>query len=174
MSKKSRRRNKALLTIAGLAGAAALANRKPKQSDVSQDSSRGSGLRPTVDTAKKDTVKPEAKPIVKPDTQPKKDTTSIAKQSSRGAGNYPDYKKAETRVDGTLIKGRSNAQRITPFSPAQGNRAKTTEEMLRDSDTRGYKAGGRAGYKHGGSTGSSKSSGAAKRGISPILMKGRK
>jgi hypothetical protein len=104
----------------------------------------------------------------------KKDTTSIAKQSSRGAGNYPDYKKAETRVDGTLIKGRSNAQRITPFSPAQGNRAKTTEEMLRDSDTRGYKAGGRAGYKHGGSTGSSKSSGAAKRGISPILMKGEK
>jgi hypothetical protein len=36
------------------------------------------------------------------------------------------------------------------------------------------KSGGRAGYKHGGSTGSSKSSGAAKRGISPILMKGRK
>jgi hypothetical protein len=174
MSKKSRRRNKALLAIAGLAGAAALANRKPKQSDVSQDSGRGSGLRPTVDTAKKDTVKPEAKPIVKPDTQPKKDTTSIAKRSSRGAGNYPDYKKAETRVDGTLIKGRSNAQRITPFSPAQGNRAKTTEEMLRNSDTRGYKSGGRAGYKHGGSTGSSKSYGAAKRGISPILMKGRK
>jgi hypothetical protein len=83
-------------------------------------------------------------------------------------------KRPKTRVDGTLIKGRSNAQRITPFSPAQGNRAKTTEEMLRGSDTRGYKAGGRAGYKHGGSTGSSKSSGAAKRGISPILMKGRK
>ena len=37
MSKKSRRRNKALLAIAGLAGATALANRKPKQSDVSSD-----------------------------------------------------------------------------------------------------------------------------------------
>ena len=37
-----------------------------------------------------------------------------------------------------------------------------------------YKSGGRANYKHGGSTGSSKSYGAAKRGISPILMKGRK
>jgi hypothetical protein len=47
--------------------------------------------------------------------------------------------------------------------------------MSRNSDTRGSaKSGGRAGYKHGGSTGSSKSSGAAKRGISPILMKGRK
>jgi hypothetical protein len=106
--------------------------------------------------------------------EPKKATASIANRSSRGAGDYPDYKAAPTRVDGTLIKGRSNAQRITPFSPAQGNRAKTTEEMLRNSDTRGYKSGGRAGYKHGGSTGSSKSSGAAKRGISPILMKGRK
>jgi hypothetical protein len=43
-------------------------------------------------------------------------------------------------------------------------------------DTRDFaaKSGGRAGYKHGGSTGSSKSYGAAKRGISPILMKGRK
>jgi hypothetical protein len=72
MSKKSRQRNKALLAIAGLAGAAALANRKPKQSSTEENSGRGSGNRPTVDTAKKDTVKPEAKPIVKPDNTPKK------------------------------------------------------------------------------------------------------
>ena len=82
--------------------------------------------------------------------------------------------KAEPRVDGILKKGRSNAQQTTPFSPAQGNRAKTTEEILRGSDTRGYKAGGRAGYKHGGSTGSSKYSGCEIKGTSPILMKGRK
>ena len=37
-----------------------------------------------------------------------------------------------------------------------------------------YRSGGRAGYKSGGSTGSSKSSGCAIKGISPILMKGRK
>jgi hypothetical protein len=44
MSKKSRRRNKALLAIAGLAGAAALANRKPKQSSTEEDSgNRGDG-----------------------------------------------------------------------------------------------------------------------------------
>jgi hypothetical protein len=181
MSKKSRRRNKALLAIAGLAGAAALANRKPKQSSTEENSGKGGDgpaaiarRKANKDTTTKLIAKPDTTPIVKPDTQPKKTTTSIANRSSRGAGDYPDYKAAETRVDGTLIKGRSNAQRITPFSPAQGNRAKTTEEMLRNSDTRGYKSGGRAGYKHGGSTGSSKSSGAAKRGISPILMKGRK
>ena len=57
MSAKSRKRNRRLAALAGLAGAVALANRKPKQSDVSQDSGRGSGLRPTVDTAKKDTAK---------------------------------------------------------------------------------------------------------------------
>ena len=57
MSAKSRKRNRRLAALAGLAGAVALANRKPKQSDVStEDSGRGSGLRPTVDTAKKDTA----------------------------------------------------------------------------------------------------------------------
>ena len=37
-----------------------------------------------------------------------------------------------------------------------------------------YKSGGRANYKHGGSTGSSKSSGCEIRGTSPILMKGKR
>ena len=53
MSKKSRRRNKVLLALAGLAGATALANRKPKQSDVSSDNLK----RPRIETAKKDTAK---------------------------------------------------------------------------------------------------------------------
>ena len=50
MSKKSRRRNKKILGLLGALGAGlAMANRKPKQSSVSADSGRGSGLRPTVD-----------------------------------------------------------------------------------------------------------------------------
>jgi hypothetical protein len=50
MSKKSRRRNKKILGALGALGALAmLGNRKPKQSSVSADSVRGSGLRPTVD-----------------------------------------------------------------------------------------------------------------------------
>ena len=50
MSKKSRKRNKKILGLLGALGAGlAMANRKPKQSSVSADSGRGSGLRPTVD-----------------------------------------------------------------------------------------------------------------------------
>ena len=50
MSKKSRRRNKKILGLLGVLGAGlAAANRKPKQSLVSADSGRGSGLRDTVD-----------------------------------------------------------------------------------------------------------------------------
>ena len=57
MSKKSRKRNKKILAAIGLGlGAMALSNRKPKQSDVSQDSGRGSGLRDTVDIPKKKPV----------------------------------------------------------------------------------------------------------------------
>ena len=58
MSKKSRKRNKKILGLLGALGAGlAMANRKPKQSSVSVESGRDSGLRPTVDTAKKDTAK---------------------------------------------------------------------------------------------------------------------
>ena len=69
MSKKSRRRNKKILGLLGVLGAGlAMANRKPKQSSVSADSGRGSGLRPTVDDMEfKETVvsTPVAKPVVK-------------------------------------------------------------------------------------------------------------
>ena len=69
MSKKSRKRNKKILGLLGVLGAGlAMANRKPKQSSVSADSGRGSGLRPTVDDMEfKETVvsTPVAKPVVK-------------------------------------------------------------------------------------------------------------
>jgi hypothetical protein len=204
MSKKSRKRNKRLLALAGLAGAVALANRKPKQSDVSQDSGRGSGLRDTVDTKK---------------TTPKKDTTvttprTIQDNKYKGPRNtksirvkentnkvYTDATGGESTAkvanpkstfegkDGYLRKG----ENATPMTPGPRGTARAASEMSRGmlppqlrkpraSNTFGpgndglssYKSGGRAGYKSGGSTGSSKSSGCAIKGISPILMKGRK
>ena len=57
-------------------------------------------------------------PLIKNPIFPKNNTTSIAYGGSRGAGNYPDYKKAETSVNGTLIKGRLNAQQ--PFDQSPG------------------------------------------------------
>ena len=69
MSKKSRRRNKKILGALGALGALTmLGNRKPKQSSVSADSGRGSGLRPTIDDMEfKETVisAPMKKPVIK-------------------------------------------------------------------------------------------------------------
>ena len=66
MSKKSRKRNKKILGLLGALGAGlAMANRKPKQSSVSVESGRDSGLRPTVDDMEfKETV--VSAPIKKP------------------------------------------------------------------------------------------------------------
>ena len=55
MSAKSRKRNRRLAALAGLAGAVAFANRKPKQSDVSSDNLKRPRIETTKDTAKKDT-----------------------------------------------------------------------------------------------------------------------
>jgi hypothetical protein len=62
----------------------------------------------------------------------------------------------------------------TPLKRLQKNSVGPSMSGIDDTKDFAAKSGGRAGYKHGGSTGSSKSYGAAKRGISPILMKGRK
>ena len=63
MSKKSRRRNQAIL--AALVGGLALANRGKgmENANISVDSGRGSGLRPTIDSA--GTAK-KVKPVIKP------------------------------------------------------------------------------------------------------------
>ena len=179
MSKKSRKRNKKILAAIGIGlGAAALASKKrnasiqaneakeagfKKSTDNFEDQSYSTG--PKKDTSKKiDYITKKEKPEVK-----------IAKRSSRGAGDYPDYKSAPTRVNGVKIKGRQNAKPITPFDPAQGNKTKTTEDILRGSDTRGYagsinykKDGGRAGLKSGGKA-IKKSMGKALRGGGKVM-----
>ena len=70
MSAKSRKRNRRLAALAGLAGAVALANRKPKQSDVSSDNLK----RPRIETDKKDTAK---KDTAKKDTPTVKTSTTV-------------------------------------------------------------------------------------------------
>ena len=163
MSKKSRRRNKALLAIAGLAGAAALANRKPKQSSTEENSGRGGDGPAAIarrnanktTTAKKDTT-PK-------DTQPKGSNVRTRQRIVDSAGNT-------VASAGTAVA--DNKSKVTDVTRPGENMYSTSAGT---SNPRAPRAkGGRAGYKHGGSTGSSKSYGAAKRGISPILMKGRK
>ena len=205
MSKKSRKRNKKILAAIGIGlGAAAMASRKPKQSDVSQDSGRGSGLRDTVDTKK---------------TTPKKDTTvntprTIQDNKYKGPRNTKSIRVKEntnkvytdaTGGESTAKEGNKKSNFIgkdgnvrrgvdaTPMTPGPRGTARAASEMSRGmlppqlrkpraSNTFGpgndglssYKSGGRANYKHGGSTGSSKSSGCEIKGTSPILMKGKR
>ena len=191
MSKKSRKRNKRLLALAGLAGAVALANRKPKQSDVSQDSGRGSGLRPTVDTAKKDTAtktsttiqdnknKDRTKSMAETSTVPKKrpgitvyDDGSI-KAKDKGSGNQVDYankEKYSTRKD-TKAPGASGS---TTSSGNTATGSSTFNDKIKANNDRiksGLRSGGRAEYKSGGSV---RGAGCAKRGVSKILLKGKR
>jgi len=185
MSKKSRKRNKRLLALAGLAGAVALANRKPKQSDVSQDSGRGSGLRPTVDTAKKDTAtktsttiqdnknKDRTKSMAETSTVPKKrpgitvyDDGSI-KAKDKGSGNQVDYankEKYSTRKD-TKAPGASGGT-SKPFSFIDPSKSSFAQNQAKQ----GLRSGGRAGLKSGGKV---KGCGIAKRGLGRA-MKGKR
>ena len=172
MSKKSRRRNKALLTIAGLAGAAALANRKPKQSSTEENSGRG-GDGPAAIARRKANKDTTTKPIAKPDTTPK-DTTPKDTQP-KGSNVRTRQRIVDSSGDTVASAGTAiadNKSKVTDVTRPGENMYSTSAGT---SNPRAPRAkGGRAGYKHGGSTGSSKSYGAAKRGISPILMKGRK
>jgi len=165
MSAKSRKRNRRLAALAGLAGAVALANRKPKQSDVSQDSGRGSGLRPTVDTAKKDTAtktsttiqdnknKDRTKSMAETSTVPKKrpgitvyDDGSI-KAKDKGSGNQVNYankEKYSTRTD-TKPPGASGSTTSTGTtargSSTFNDKIRANNERIRSGTS--LKSGGR-------------------------------
>ena len=98
MSKKSRRRNKKILGALLLGGLGlAAANRKPKQSSVSVDSGRGSGLRPTVD-----------------DTEFKE---TVYQDDIMKGGKGVKYQKPDLRF-GQVINKKGNVQTIKPFKSA--------------------------------------------------------
>ena len=169
MSAKSRKRNKRLLALAGLAGAVAMSNRKPKQSDVSQDSGRGSGLRDTVDTkktdyiTKKDTSKSDVAPVAKKESVPvgkmrgagNTDAEAIAAQKKR-AGNAQNIREAQ--ADETSV---GNYPTDTFIKPNIKGRFGASRNM---------KSGGRAEYKSGGKV---KGCGKALRGFGKA-MKGNR
>ena len=139
MSKKSRRRNKKILGALGALGALTmLGNRKPKQSSVSADSGRGSGLRPTIDDMEfKETVisAPMKKPVVKSVPVGRmrgtgSDEAAIAGQNKRAA--YAQSMRAPKNVMG-------------PFDYMQPRRSSIMAKpgLNRMSDDMGFKKGGR-------------------------------
>ena len=161
MSAKSRKRNRRLAALAGLAGAVAFANRKPKQSDVSQDSGRGSGLRDTVDT-KKDT---DTKPIAKPDTTPK--DTQPKGSNVRTRGKIVDSSGDTVASAGTAIA--DNKSKVTNVTKP-GDNMYSTNAGSSNPRRVNRKDGGRMGLKSGGRA---KGCGKALRGFGKA-MKGRK
>ena len=168
MSAKSRKRNKRLLALAGLAGAVAMSNRKPKQSSTEANSGKDGDSASAIArrNANKDT---STKPIAKPDTTPK--DTQPKGSNVRTRQRIVDS--SGSTVESAGVKSK-DVKGILPPSQNKGNMYAGVGDTNPRSRGYGKKDGGRAGYKSGGSTGSSKSSGCAIKGISPILMKGRK
>ena len=142
MSKKSRRRNKKILGLLGALGAGlAMANRGPKQSSVSVDSGRGSGLRPTVDdmefkeqvvstpVSTKTTImdsmpaRPKKNPLSK---RIKKNTNEVytIKGGNTGVGNTKSVFKGD---DGYLRSGVD----ATPMTAGRFGTYKAAKEMER-------------------------------------------
>jgi len=192
MSKKSRKRNKRLLALAGLAGAVAMSNRKKKSDLASTEDGKSGSTKITGGTNSNDydggtKKKPDSK---MPDNLSKdmgKNNKTVKKTTIKPFRAFdvsvPEGSRPLKLQDNSIrAKNRgTNAAGIKePNKPMIASilpRSKTADNYagdMRDYAKTNYKSGGRAGYKSGGSTGSSKSSGCAIKGISPILMKGRK
>ena len=160
MSKKSRQRNKKILAAIGIGlGAAAMASKKKSDLASTEDN--------------------KSAPAKSTPTGPKELGISTRKKSTTIQDNKPTVFKPNKSAADDIMRGGSGTKYVdkyegTPLRRLQKNSVGPSMSGIDDTRDFAAKSGGRAGYKHGGSTGSSKSYGAAKRGISPILMKGRK
>ena len=192
MSKKSRKRNKKILAAIGIGlGAAAMAS---KRKSALGSTENGKGGIDTIQKAKQSMTKDNAYSPPKKKSEPKKVYQDDIMRGGSGVKDNSPKNPYSIRTDKTPIKFGLGAQK--GYTKTSIPKAKTTT-TIQDSMPRGntatgslsfndkikanndriksgLKSGGRAGYKSGGSTGSSKSSGCAIKGISPILMKGRK
>ena len=153
MSKKSRRRNKRLLALAGLAGAVALSNRKAKADLASTEDGKSAG---------------SSKPTIADVSGPTKDTATIAKP-------IVDTKPTAT---GSNVRTR---QRIVDSSgntvESAGMRPKVVKGILPPSQNNMYKTNAgssnprRSGLKSGGKV---KGCGKALRGFGKAMKKGKR
>jgi len=156
MSKKSRRRNKRLLALAGLAGAVALSNRKAKADLASTEDNKG-GI-DTIDKAKQA-------------------MTSDAAYSTKKDTSKSDVVAAPKKVNNNTFRTR---QRITDSSgntvESAGMRPNVVKGILPPSQNNMYKTNAgssnprRAGLKSGGKV---KGCGKALRGFGKA-MKGKR
>jgi len=165
MSKKSRKRNKKILAAIGIGlGAAALASKK-RNASIADNENKESGMdiAPKEYITKKDTVKPEAKPIV---AAPKKIVNT-----SRSRMLRPNPK-ADGESMGPKETATFNAKNKMPDTapPSIDNPYSSRVIKGRIGMGRNMKSGGRAGLKSGGRA---KGCGKALRGFGKA-MKGKR
>ena len=154
MSKKSRKRNKKILAVLGLAAAATAASRRKKAAIADTDDagigvSRTSNLGGTDHIPK--VVVPKAKAIV--DTPSKTSSNYLGKMTGHGT---------QSGDVGQKIRA---AHAAAATAPRNINHPLHNPTRIRTHTARKFASGGRTGYSAGG---------AAKRGVSPILLKGKR
>ena len=161
MSKKSRKRNKKILTILGLAAAATAASRRNKGTAADANDGFRTKSNKSVSVGGGQTYAPTPK-VVLPKVKPIVDTAPVNKNTFRTRGRITDS--AGNTIASAGV--RPDKMPNTP-PPSIGDPYSTrTGTGARRFGTVNYrKDGGRATYKSGG---------AAKRGVSPILLKGKK
>ena len=167
MSKKSRRRNKRLLALAGLAGAVALSRRKAKADLASTEDGKG-GI-DTIDKAKQ-AMTSDAAYSTKKDTSKSNVTVEPKKVNNntfRTRGRITDSAGNTVASAGTAIA--NNKSKVT-------NVTRPGENMYSSAGVSNprrvnRKSGGRAGLKSGGKV---KGCGIAKRGLGRAMKKGKR
>ena len=177
MSKKSRRRNKRLLALAGLAGAVALSRRKAKADLASTEDGKSAGFSkpniadvsgPIKDTSKNTVVNTPTTIMDSMPAAPKKNP--LSKRIRTGTNEVYTIKGGNT--------GTGNSKSLfigDDGSYTQGNRTFPNKMSYMNRDKKpamlGLKSGGRAGLKSGGKV---KGCGIAKRGLGRAMKKGKR
>ena len=153
MSKKSRKRNKKILTILGLAAAATAASRRNKGTAADANDGFRTKSNKSVSAGGGQTYAPKA---VVPKTKIQSKPPTLYRPDPKTL----DSPKWNNWADDSAPDGSGNY--VTPRSRSKGYSRDGATGL---DDAYAAKDGGRATYKSGG---------AAKRGISPILLKGKK
>jgi hypothetical protein len=166
MSAKSRKRNKRLLALAGLAGAVALSNRKKKSDLAGTEDNKSGSTKITGGTNLNDYDGGTTKPIAKPDTTPK-DTNKGSGSNVRTRQRIVDS--SGNTVESAGVKSK-DVKGILPPSQNKGNMYAGVGDTNPRSRGYGKKDGGRAEYKSGGKV---KGCGKALRGFGKA-MKGNR
>jgi hypothetical protein len=141
MSKKSRKRNKKILAVLGLAAAATAASRRNK--GTAQGASGSDKAKFTSDAAYKTPVAPN-----RIQTKPPTILSTPRKKNYFASPKWNNLDTSEVNTDYVAPSTKQYNKQDFGLGPYAA------------------KDGGRIGLKHGG--------GAAKRGVSPILLKGKK